>query len=196
MSVSTQTPNTTTLLSPEEYLAAERKAETRSEYVDGEVCPMTGASINHIKIVANLTAELVLQLRPRPCSVLPSEMKVRLPDDRKFFYPDISVVCGEPQFHDERRDVILNPLLVIEVLSPSTYGFDRGAKFHAYQTIESLREYLLVEQHRHFVEQYVRQTDGSWTYRAAAGLDGSVSLPSIECTLNLNAVYDKVDLSI
>jgi Uma2 family endonuclease len=154
---------------------------------------MTGASIKHIQIVSNITTELAVQLRARPCRVFPIDLKVRLPDSRKFFYPDVSVVCGELQLHDERRDIILNPLLVIEVLSKSTEAFDRGAKFQAYQTLESLKEYVLVAQDRPVVEQYVRQADGKWTYTSVAGLEGSLSLPSVECTLNLSAVYDKVD---
>src|SRR5215204_3971783 len=186
------TTHTVTYVTPEEYLAAERLSETRSEYLDGGVYPMTGGNINHIRIVANLTAELVIQLRGRKCDVLPTEMKVRLQDSRKFFYPDMTVVCGEPQFHDERTDIILNPILVIEVLSPSTEAFDRGAKFQAYRTLESLKEYLLVSQGTPLIEQYVRGNDGKWTLTTASGLEGSLALPSIECTLNLGAVYDKV----
>ena len=183
----------TTLLTPEEYLAAEREAETRSEYVDGVVYPMTGAHINHQRIVTNLTVELVLQLRGRQYDVLPTEMKVRMPDSRKFFYPDITVVEGEPQFHDDRKDIILNPILLIEVLSKSTESFDRGLKFQAYQKVPSMREYLLVAQDGPFVEQFVRQEDGKWVYAAFDGREASLTLPSVECTLNLGAVYDKVD---
>jgi Uma2 family endonuclease len=183
----------TTLLTPEEYLAAEREAETRSEYVDGVVYEMTGAHINHIRVVTNLTVELVLQLRGRPVIVLPTRMKVRMPDSRKFLYPDISIVSGEPQFHDNRKDVIINPVLVIEVLSKSTEAFDRGLKFQAYQQLPSLREYLLVAQDAPSVEQYVRQDDGSWSYRAVAGLGASFTLPSVGCALALAAVYDRVD---
>ncbi|MDT7808798.1 MAG: hypothetical protein QOJ70_2611 [Acidobacteriota bacterium] len=186
---------TVTRVTPDEYLAAERLSETRSEYLDGGVYPMTGAKIDHIRVVANLTTELVTQLRGRRCDVLASEMKVRLPDSRKFFYPDLSVVCGEPQFHDDRRDIILNPVLVIEVLSESTEAFDRGAKFHAYQTLDSLEEYVLVAQDRPIIEQYVRSEGGKWTYTSAEGLESSLTLPSVECTLNLSAVYDKVDLN-
>ncbi|HST52318.1 MAG TPA: Uma2 family endonuclease [Pyrinomonadaceae bacterium] len=185
---------TITYVTPDEYLTAERLSETRSEYLDGVVCPMTGGSLTHIQITSNLTAELSVQLRSRPCRVLAIDLKVRIPDSRKFFYPDVTVVCGEPQFHDERKDIILNPILVIEVLSPSIEAFDRGAKFQAYQTIESLKEYVLVAQDTPIIEQYVRQADGKWTYTSVAGLESSIALPSVECTLNLSAVYDKVDL--
>src|ERR1044071_310231 len=179
-------------LSPEEYLALERQADDKSEYFDGVVHAMSGASLNHNKIVANVITELVQQLRGRPCSALPSDSKVRMPDSRKFFYPDVSVVCGEPQFHDERTDVLLNPILIIEVLSDSTEGFDRGRKFQAYQRLESLHEYILISKDKPVVEQYVRQTEATWKYTAAIGRESSPSLPTIECTLNLSAVYDKV----
>jgi Uma2 family endonuclease len=182
-----------TFILPEAYLEVERESETKSEYYDGVVYAMTGASINHIRVVTNLTRELSSQLRARRCDVLSNEMKVRLQNSRKFFYPDVIVLCGEPEFHDERRDIILNPLLVIEVLSDSTEAFDRGTKFQAYQTLDSLKEYILVAQDRPVVEQYVRQADGKWIYTAAVGLESSLTLPSVECSLNLSAVYDKVD---
>jgi len=186
---------TVTHVTPEEYLAAERLSETRSEYLDGGVFPMPGATLNHVQLVSNVAFELGLQLRTRPCRVLMSDLKVRTPDSRKFFYPDVVVVCAEPQFHDDRKDVILNPDLVVEVLSPSTEAFDRGAKFRAYQTIESLKEYLLVSQGKPLIEQYIRKDDGEWRYRAAEGLESALTLPSIGCTLNLGAVYDKVDFN-
>ena len=186
---------TVTRVTPEEYLAAERLSETKSEYLDGGVFPMTGASLNHVQIAINVTTELNMQLRPSPCRVLGMDLKVRMPDSRKFFYPDVVVVCGEPQFHDDRKDVILNPLLVIEVLSKSTEAFDRGAKFQAYRTIESLKEYLLVEQNAQMVEQYVKEEDGRWALSTAAGPESSLTLPSVGCTLSLNAVYDKVDFN-
>lgn len=148
-------------VSPEEYLALERDSEFRSEYLDGVAYAMTGAGIWHIQIVGNITAELNTQLRRRPCRVLPTGMKVRTHDSRKFFYPDVTVVCGAPQFHDERTDIILNPVLVIEVLSKSTEASDRGGKFQAYQQLGSLHEYLLVAQDKPAVEQFVRAPGGT-----------------------------------
>lgn len=189
------TTQTITYVTPDEYLAAERLSDYRSEYLDGGVYPMTGGSINHNQITINLILELGAQLRARPCRVLGVGLKVRLPDSRKFFYPDVVAVCDELQVHDDRKDIILNPDLVVEVLSPSTEAFDRGAKFRAYQTIESLKEYVLVSQEKPLIEQYVRNGESKWTYRAAEGLESSLALPSIECTLNLSAVYDKVDFN-
>jgi Uma2 family endonuclease len=187
------TTQTVTHVTPDEYLAAERLSEYRSEYLDGGVYPMTGGTANHIRIVANLTNQFLNQLSDRPCDVFPNEMKVRLQDSRKFFYPDVIVVCGELQYHDSRKDIILNPGLVVEVLSPSTEAFDRGGKFQAYRTIESLKEYLLVSQGTPLIEQYVRSDDGKWTLITANGLETSLTLPSIECTLNLSAVYKRVE---
>jgi Uma2 family endonuclease len=184
---------TVTHVTPEEYLAAERLSETRSEYLDGGVYPMPGGTANHGRIVVNVATELATQLRERDCDVLLSDMKVRMPDSRKFFYPDVVVICGKLQFHDERKDIITNPNLVIEVLSPSTEAFDRGAKFRAYQTIESLKEYLLASQDRPLIEQYIRDEGGEWRYKAAEGIESSLTLPSVGCTLNLAAVYKRVE---
>lgn len=180
------------LFTPEEYLSLERCAEYKSEYTDGHIVAMTGASFRHIQIVGNITISLGLQLKKRRCSVLSNEMKARLPDSSKFYYPDIIVMCGEPQFHDRRTDVLLNPTLIIEVLSDSTEAFDRGRKFQDYQRIEFLREYVLVAQDRFVIEQFFQQTPGVWTYSATIGLDNTIMLPSIECTLALADVYDKI----
>jgi Uma2 family endonuclease len=189
----TMTTQTVTHVTPDEYLAAERLSEYRSEYLDGGVYPMTGASANHGRIVVNVATELALQLRERDCDVLVADMKIRLQGSRKFFYPDVCVICGNLQFHDDRKDIITNPDLVVEVLSPSTEAFDRGAKFEAYRTIESLKEYVLVSQDRPLVEQFVRSGDGGWKFTEATGLESSLTLPSIECTLNLSAVYKRVE---
>ena len=152
----------------------------------------TGASIPHNLIVGNLVAALVNCLRDTPCRVFPSDLRVRLPGGRRFFYPDVSVVCGEIQFADDKKDVILNPDLVVEVLSESTAAYDRGMKFLSYQQIPSLREYLLVSQDDPLVEHYVRQNDESWIYTKAAGLDASLALPSVGCEIALRDLYDKV----
>jgi len=184
---------TVTHVTPEEYLAAERLSETRSEYLDGGVYPMPGGTANHGRIVSNVTTELINQLGDRPCDVFPIDMKARMPDSRKFFYPDVVAVCGELQYHDDRREIILNPDLVIEVLSPSTEAFDRGAKFQAYRTAGSLKEYLLVAQDSPTVEQYARNDDGSWKLTTAVGLESSLTLPSIGCTLNPGTVYKRVE---
>jgi Uma2 family endonuclease len=126
-------------LTPEEYLAVERRAEYKSEYVDGLMYQMAGGSEAHNLITGNVVTELNVQLRDTPCKVYPSDMKVREPGSRKFHYPDVSVVCGETQFADQHRDVILNPVLIVEVLSDTTAAYDRGKKFQSYHAVGTVR---------------------------------------------------------
>jgi len=178
-------------LTPEEYLAIERRAEYKSEYVDGVMYEMAGGSEAHNLITGNVVTELNIQLRKAPCKVYPSDMKVREPDSRKFHYPDVSVVCGETQFADKHRDVILNPVLIVEVLSDTTAAYDRGKKFQSYQQINSLQEYVLIAQDEPVVETFVRQSDGSWRYTKVAAIDESISLSSVNCQLALRDIYVK-----
>src|SRR5437868_9745242 len=179
-------------LSPDEYLAIERKAEFKSEYVDGVMYAMAGGSERHNLIAGNTLTALNNQLREAPCRVYPSDLKIRIPNSRKFFYPDDSVVCGETQFADEERDVILNPILIVEVLSESTAAFDRGKKFQSYQQIESLQEYLLVAQDEFIVEHYLRQEQNHWLYTKVLGLEETLALPTLKCQLALSDIYSKV----
>jgi len=178
---------------PEEYFASEREAEFKSEYLNGEIYAMAGSSPEHSTITVNVSGELRAQLKGKPCRVFSSDMKVRTDADGLFSYPDVSVVCGEPRFHDEHRDVLVNPTLIVEVLSPSTERFDRGRKFAQYQQIESLTDYLLVAQDEPRVEHYVRQEGGRWLLSTATGREDTLHLASIGCTLPLSEVYDKVD---
>ncbi len=178
-------------LSPEEYLAIERQAEYKSEYVDGVMYAMAGGSERHNLIAGNLITELNIQLREAPCRVYPSDLKVGVPNSKRFFYPDVSVVCGEVEFADEGKDVILNPILIVEVLSESTAAFDRGKKFQSYQQIESLQEYLLVSQEEFVVEHYLRQEEGHWLYTKVSTLDDAIALPTMKCQLALRAIYRK-----
>jgi Uma2 family endonuclease len=182
-------------LTPEEYLAIERRAETRSEYLDGEMFAMTGGSRNHNLIVLNIGRELSLQLKKRPCEVYVSDQRVRVPATGLYTYPDVTVVCGEPQFEDQELETLLNPTLLIEVLSPSTEAYDRGKKFEHYQTIPSLSEYLLISQGSFRVEQYLRQEANRWLFTSVTGLEGRIALPSIQCELVMAEVYDKVTLA-
>ena len=178
-------------LTPEEYLALERKAELKSEYMDGVVYAFAGGSKRHNLIVANIIITLGGQLKGRPCKVYPSDLKVRVPNSKRFFYPDVSVVCGDDELADDQQDVILNHTLIDEVSSESTAAFDRGKKFLSYQQIGSLQEYLLVSQDEILVEGYSRQGSDSWLYTKISGLEGSLTLPSIGCELALTDVYDK-----
>lgn len=180
-------------MTPEEYLAFERQAEYKNEYIDGEVFAMTGASRRHNIIAANITGELHRQLKGRPCEAYVSEMRVRIPR-RGYLYPDIVVVCDEPQLEDDHFDTLLNPSVVIEILSESTERYDRGKKFSFYQTIKSLAEYLLIAQDESKIEQYVRQPDGRWLLASYHSPEDVVELASIQCPLAQREVYDKVSL--
>lgn len=183
---------TKTHVTPEEYLALERAAEYKNEYLDGEIVAMTGASREHNLIQVNIVAELRNQLKGHPCEVYPSEMRVRIPSTNSYTYPDAAVVCGEPQFEDESVDTLLNPTLIVEVLSKSTASYDRTEKFGHYRTIDALREYLLVSQDKCKVEQYVRQADGRWLLSDVISRESSVELASVPCVLKLAEVYHKV----
>ena len=186
-------PRTLSYFSPEEYLAFERGTDARHEYLDGHVYAMAGESIEHSRICVNVAGELRARLKGRPCEVLSPNMKVVTSPSGLFSYPDVVVICGEPQFYDERRDILTNPTVVFEVLSPSTEAYDRGEKFLRYRThIETLREYTLVSQHRPLVEHYVRQPDGSWSYSSAGSLAEAVALVSIDCSLPLSEIYDRI----
>ncbi|MBA3531147.1 MAG: Uma2 family endonuclease [Ardenticatenales bacterium] len=174
------------------YLALERRAETKSEWIDGETVAMVGASREHNLIVANILGELRQQLKGRPCEVYPSDMRVKVPQSKLYTYPDVVVVCGEPQFEDAHVDTLLNPTLLVEVLSDSTESYDRGKKFGYYRTLPSLAEYLLIAQDDYKIEHYVRQPDGKWLLSDAQSLDDTVTLAAVPATLSLREVYDRV----
>src|SRR2546423_11056778 len=164
----------TTYLTPEEYLAIERKAEYKSEYINGEMIAMTGASRIHNLITANIIGEMRQQLKEAQCEVYSNDMRVRIPATGLYTYPDAVVVCGEPKLEDDFFDTLLNPALIVEVLSTSTESHDRGQKFSDYRTVESLAEYLLVAQEEYRVEQYVKQSDGRWLLTDIRSLEGTV----------------------
>lgn len=181
-------------LTPAEYLAQERQAATKSDYWEGETYDMAGASEAHNLIVANLVISLGTQLKGRPCKVYANDMRVKAQAHDLYTYPDVVLVCGQPQFEDHQRDTLINPTVLIEVLSPSTELYDRGTKFTVYRTLASLTDYLMVSQHHALIEQYTRQPDGRWMLAAHAGLDAVVRIESAGCELCLADVYDKVEL--
>ena len=185
--------NPKTFLTEEEYLALERQAEFRSEYVAGEMFAMAGASRRHNRIVTNLVAALDGQLRARPCNVYSNDMRVKMQSTGLYTYPDVVATCGEEMFADRENDVLLNPLVVIEVLSDSTEAYDRGKKFENYQSVESLKEYLLVAQNSHRVEQFVRQSGKNWIYSESHEPGEIIRIQSIKCELQLEDIYLKVE---
>ncbi len=176
----------------EDYLAMERSSlDVKHEYVDGKIYAMVGASREHNLIAVNIARELSSQLNRRPCEAYVNDMRVKPQQAKRYYYPDLVVVCGKPVFEDDHNDTLLNPGLLIEILSASTEAYDRGGKFTAYRRIESLREYLLVAQDKPFIEHYLRQ-GGVWVLTETEGLEDAVRLESIGCILSMNEVYDRV----
>jgi Uma2 family endonuclease len=180
------------LLTPEAYLALEREAPYKSEYFAGEIFAMSGASRRHNLISLNIGAELRAQLRHRPCEVYTSDMRVKVSPTGLYTYPDVVVVCGEPVFEDTAGDTLLNPTVLVEVLSQSTEDYDRGRKLEHYRTIPSLAECLLVSQERAHIVHYVRHSDVSWLLSDTSGLDASIALRAIGCEIALSEIYAKV----
>lgn len=181
------------VFTPEEYLSLERSSEIRHEYLDGSVYAMAGESPEHSTICFNLAVVVGSQLRDKPCRGFSPNMKVRTDPRGLFAYPDLMVVCGEPVFHDERRDILANPTVIFEVLSPSTEAYDRSEKFLRYRTqIATLQDYVLVAQDQPRVEQLSRQSDGTWLRSEVDGQTGVLSLPSIDCQIALREVYDRI----
>lgn len=178
---------------PEEYLARERLAERKSEYRAGQIVAMSGASRAHNRITVNLSGALWQQLRSGPCEVYLADMRVRVRRTGLYTYPDVVVACGDIQFEDDQVDTLLNPVVVIEVLSPSTEAYDRGEKFEHYSRLDSLQEYILVAQDKVKVDRYMRQGD-QWVLAEYSTLDEDVPLDAIGCRVRLRGVYERVTL--
>ena len=175
----------------EQYLAWEETAGEKSEYVDGQIRAMSGGSVPHASIPVNIGGELRAALRGRGCRVLSSDMNVWAVG--ALYYPDLSVVCGAITYRNGNKHVITNPIVVVEVLSPSTEPKDRGEKFIRYQQIETLRSYLLVSQTEPRVELFERGENGHWDYSMVAGLENTIAIPPLGVTLALSEVYDQVE---
>jgi Uma2 family endonuclease len=179
-------------LTPEQYLEIERAAEYKSEYFNGEMFAMAGAARVHNLLVSSVVRDLNQQLRKRPCEAYPSDMRVRVSATGLYTYPDAIVVCGQPIFSDQRQDTLLNPTVIVEVLSPSTEAYDRGRKFEHYRTIESLRQYLLISSDRVHADLFTL-LDGRWVLTSADGSQDALELESIGCRLRLADLYEKVE---
>jgi Uma2 family endonuclease len=182
-------------LTPAQYLEAERSAEFRHEYYNGHIYAMSGGSFQHFQIIANVSGELRAMLKRRPCTVGSSDLRLRVSPDGLYTYPDVLVICGDPKFADDQRDTLLNPALIVEVLSPSTEAYDRGFKSAQYRTVESLQEYALVSQAEPRVEVFRRQSGGHWLLSEAVGLEAVCHFESLDCSIPLAEIYSKVTFS-
>jgi Uma2 family endonuclease len=182
-------------LTPAEYLDIERAATCRSEYFDGEMFAMAGGSPRHSLIKVNICSEIRARLKRSSCTAYDSDLRILVSATGLYTYPDASVICGPLEFEDQRHDTVLNPTLIVEVLSDSTEAYDRGKKFSHYRQIASLREYLLVSQEEAKIERFLRNDNGTWTLTEAAGLEATLPLPSLGIEICLGEVFDKVDFS-
>ena len=188
-------PLAETYYTPEEYLALERKAEHKSEYVNGKIYAMSGASREHNLITTNISGELYAQLKGKPCELYSSDLRVKVSPTGMYTYPDVVVVCGRPALEDDQFDTLTNPTLIVEVLSPSTEAYDRGEKFAHYRRLESLVEYVLVSQDKIRVEHFVRQEHASNDWLFTEVQNGVLRLTSIHCEVSIDAIYDRVVFS-
>lgn len=182
-----------TYLTPAEYLAFERQGDVKHEYFRGEIFAMSGASQQHVTIFMNTSHLLVGQLKGRSCRTFGADMRVKVSPTGLYTYPDLIVVCGRPRFEDQQLDTLLNPTVIVEILSKSTEAYDRGEKFAQYRTLDTLTDYLLISQDKPRVERFTRQADGGWLLTESAGLDAVMPIASIQCQLPLADVYDRVE---
>ena len=180
-------------LTPEQYLEIDRAAERRSEYYNGEIFPMSAVSLNHTRIVTNLTVSFFAQFHGRSCEVAGSDLRVRTEPRGPYFYPDLVVFCGLPHLADRRRDTLTDAAVIIEVLSPSTERYDRTFKWEYYQKLASLKDYLMVAQDQVKIEHNVRRDNGSWEMRETTDLEAVIELPSIGCTFRVADAYARVE---
>ncbi|NEP59646.1 MAG: Uma2 family endonuclease [Symploca sp. SIO2G7] len=188
--------------SPEEYLALEEKADYKSEYIDGEIFIMAGGSTNHNQIALNFSTELNFAFKKLDYRVFMSDVRLWIPQWRIYTYPDVMVVAGEPEYHDNRKDTITNPSVIIEVLSPSTKGYDRSKKFEAYRTIPTFKEYLLIDQKRIYIEHFSKTDQKNWSFcdydKSEQSIMPSIepkaiSLSSVSLEISLADIYNKVN---
>lgn len=186
-------PNKKSVMTPDEYLAFERNSEIRHEYFDGEIFAMVGASLNHNRINRNIIRRLENQLEGSPCEAFISDMRVKVDQLNKYTYPDIVIVCGDIKLEDEKFDALLNPTVIIEILSDSTEAYDRGTKFQHYRLIPSLQEYILVSQHSCLVEKYVRSDEEKWVYSSYENMQKAMSIESVKCELMISDIYYRVE---
>ncbi len=180
-------------LTPEEYLKMERVAEAKGEYYKGEIFAFAGASFNHNKIAANVLGELTAALKNTQCFALTSDMRVWAADVEFSAYPDATVVCGEPEFHDEHKDWLTNPLVIIEVLSKSTGKYDQEEKFRLYRSLASFKEYVLIDQYSVYVQQFWKTAEDEWKLKLYEKLSDVVAFKTIAAEVSLKDIYRKVE---
>ncbi|XWK90040.1 MAG: Uma2 family endonuclease [Phormidium sp.] len=179
--------------SPEEYLALEEAAESKSEYYDGEIVPMTGGTTNHNQIALNVSVALSIAFKRKDYRVFMGDVRLWIPKKRSYTYPDVMVIAGKPEYFEQRKDTVTNPQVIVEVLSKSTKAYDRSGKFKFYQTIPSFQEYILIDQSQRSIEQYSKQENKRWSYYVYDEEDLALVFSSFSVEVSLEDIYEKVD---
>ena len=188
-----QTQIASDFYSVEDYLALEAQATERSEYYNGEIFTMAGGTPNHNQISLNISSELHHALKKKDFRVYMADVKLWVPQRNSFLYPDVLVIKGEPELHDNSKDILLNPLAVIEVLSDSTKDYDRNGKFEQYRSLDSLQEYILVSQDKAHIEYFKKTAPHEWVFKEIDGMDALLELTTVEVALEIADIYDKVE---
>ena len=181
-------------ISPDEYLAMERAAKEKHEYYDGYIVTMSGERLKHNQVAANLYAKAGSFLENKNCQIIPSEMRVATPNRDTYLYPDASIVCGEPILEDDQFDTLLNPSVIFEILSRSTQNNDRGYKLLYYKNIPSLKEYIMIDSRKKFVQVVRRQPDGAWRFEDITEVDLKLTIDTIQLTISLDDLYRNTGL--
>jgi Uma2 family endonuclease len=191
-----QKPTQKRYYTPEEYLALEESAIDKSEYHDGEIVPMTGGTTNHNSIIINLIANLKFGLRGKNYSLFTSDVRLWIPLTRRYVYPDIMVIQGEPIYHENNKTIVTNPLIIVEVLSNSTQDYDRGSKFLAYRSIPEFREYILIDQYSYHIEQFAKNPDGKWVLTEYDSDELVLILESVEFQMSVRDIYERINFEV
>ncbi|WP_269227407.1 Uma2 family endonuclease [Flavobacterium eburneipallidum] len=181
-------------ISQKDYLEAERLAVEKHEYFKGEIFAMSGASITHNKIFSNSFSDIGSKLKGKKCQPFGSDLRVHIPKNTLFTYPDISIICGEIETTDDKFDTITNPSVIIEILSPSTRNYDKGEKFTLYREIDSLQEYILIDSERIMVEKFIRNADNSWQLTEYKTIEQSFSIATVDIEMQLIDIYDGIKI--
>ncbi|WP_377478521.1 MAG: Uma2 family endonuclease [Microcoleus anatoxicus] len=196
LAIDKQPPTEKRHYTPEEYLALEESAIDKSEYHDGEIIPMTGGTTNHNSIIINLIANLKFGLRGKNYRLFTSDVRLWIPLTRRYVYPDIMVIQGEPVYQGSNKTLVTNPLVIVEVLSNSTKDYDRGGKFVAYRSIPELREYILIDQYSYHIEQFAKNSNGKWVLTEYDSAESGLTLESVEFQILLSEIYERINFEV
>jgi len=188
-------PQVAVKITPQEYRAFERQATEKHEFVDGIIYAMSGASKEHNFISSNITGELYLAFKKRPCVVCANDMRVKV-NESDYVYPDVVAVCGDAQFEDNTFDTLSNPTVIIEILSDSTERYDKGRKAELYRALPTMQDYVLISQTHCYMEHYHRQTATQWLFTIISQMDEKLTLPSVNVTIAVQDIYDKVSFKL